>query len=182
MKNKRLCYAVLLVLFAPLFMGMRGRPNCEVCEAARDGDLKAFKKLYHNYPGVIAHRSRKGTCENFISENSTPLHHAARGGHLELVQFLIEKGADPNLIDNYGYRPIDLAMENKKTKTAKYLKMHGPGIKREQTLYFLKLGNWNYLWGMVLFEPLIGLAFFSFFLFVVMYLTFKLRNRKKNLN
>lgn len=41
----------------------------------------------------------------------TPLHMAARSGQTEIVQFLIESGADVNARDAYGQTPLSVAMD-----------------------------------------------------------------------
>jgi ankyrin repeat protein len=47
------------------------------------------------------HRGRGGT---------TPLHAAARGGHVEVAKYLVdEKGVDPSYEDEHGRTPLDCA-------------------------------------------------------------------------
>ena len=41
-------------------------------------------------------------------EGTSPLHEAARNGQLDLVKHLIELGADPNLKDGDGLKPVDV--------------------------------------------------------------------------
>ena len=51
--------------------------------------------------------------ENFINSRDhngrTPLHHAVINGYREVVELLVEKGADINAADNFGFTPLDLA-------------------------------------------------------------------------
>jgi hypothetical protein len=45
---------------------------------------------------------------------STPLGHAIRAGHLEIVKILVEGGSDPDLTEEMSYeRPIDMALKLK---------------------------------------------------------------------
>ena len=46
----------------------------------------------------------------------------ARGGYLDIVQFLIEKGADPKLKDKNGKTAYAYAVENEESDVADYLK------------------------------------------------------------
>lgn len=41
----------------------------------------------------------------------TPLHHAAYGGHAELAQALISRGASVNALDHLGNTPLALASQ-----------------------------------------------------------------------
>lgn len=44
---------------------------------------------------------------------NTPLHWAARGGQLEAVRFLLDRGADTDLKNQQGERPVDLVPREK---------------------------------------------------------------------
>jgi glyoxylase-like metal-dependent hydrolase (beta-lactamase superfamily II) len=59
----------------------------EIHDAAQQGDLAKLKMLLEKNPGLIEARS-----EN----EKTPLHFAAQAGFKEIVELLIEKGADVN--------------------------------------------------------------------------------------
>ena len=52
---------------------------------------------------------------------TTPLHNAAFGGHKEVVELLIAKGADVNGKDDVGKTPLDTAIG----ETADLLRKHG---------------------------------------------------------
>uniref|UniRef100_A0A0D9VPH7 Uncharacterized protein n=1 Tax=Leersia perrieri TaxID=77586 RepID=A0A0D9VPH7_9ORYZ len=43
------------------------------------------------------------------SEGDTPLHHAARGEHLDVVNLLLDHGACPKKVNNYGQAPAEMA-------------------------------------------------------------------------
>jgi ankyrin repeat protein len=68
---------------------------------AKDYDsLHWIEYLFKNGPGPnVNHKNEMG---------STPLHSAARMGYLDGVEFLVEKGADVNAVNNdgYGYTPL----------------------------------------------------------------------------
>jgi len=42
------------------------------------------------------------------NEGTSALHTAVQAGRTETVRYLIEKGANPNLVDSNGRKPIDL--------------------------------------------------------------------------
>jgi ankyrin repeat protein len=42
-------------------------------------------------------------------DGESPLHKASEKGHVDVVWLLLEHGADPNISDNYGKTPSDVA-------------------------------------------------------------------------
>ena len=56
----------------------------------------------------------------------THLNHAAEGGHKELIELLIENGADLNVKDEtLGKTPLGWAIHRKKTEAADLIRKHG---------------------------------------------------------
>ena len=55
----------------------------------------------------------------------TPLHWAAQNGTLEVVQYLIVKGANINAIDNFGWTPLHYAIFSGNTEIVKFLLSKG---------------------------------------------------------
>jgi ankyrin repeat protein len=54
-------------------------------------------------------------------EKLTPLHLAARSGHMETTKLLVHSGANVNAMDNFGNTPLDWAQQNGYTEVAKFL-------------------------------------------------------------
>lgn len=51
----------------------------------------------------------------------TPLHAASAGDSLEIVKYLVEKGADVNAEDKFQETPFDIASDYKNQEIANYL-------------------------------------------------------------
>ncbi|CAL8268903.1 unnamed protein product [Arctogadus glacialis] len=51
----------------------------------------------------------------------TVLHDAARDGYLDMVQVLVRHGADANLVDDRGNRPVHLAVQEGHTEVVRLL-------------------------------------------------------------
>ena len=66
------------------------------------GDLANVKKLVEAYPEIVAVRG---------GYNRTPLHFAAAYGHKDVVNYLLENGADPTALDEYSETPADAAAQ-----------------------------------------------------------------------
>ena len=72
----------------------------ELMNAVSKGDMKALEKLI-----------KDDTDLNKQYDNITPLNLAAARNDKEMVKFLVEKGADINLEDGYGYTPLMKAID-----------------------------------------------------------------------
>ena len=51
--------------------------------------------------------------------------HYAADGYKEVVELLIAKGADVNVLDGGGYTPLDRAIKKNHTEIADLLRKHG---------------------------------------------------------
>jgi ankyrin repeat protein len=102
-------------------------PDISIQDAAKEGNIKAIKQ--HIAAGTDVNAKGDG--------ESTPLHWAAYGGHKEIAELFIAKGADVNAIGipirklgvNYLGRPrktpLDVATMSSHTETADLLRKHG---------------------------------------------------------
>lgn len=81
----------LTVLLFAVALGQTPALDEDLLTAARKGDLAGVKALLEKGAGLET-KSRYG---------QTPLFFAARGGHEELVKFLLAKGATPNVNDTF---------------------------------------------------------------------------------
>ena len=77
---------IFIVFLLFFFFAIPALPE-EIHDAARQGDLAKIKRLLEKNPGLLEARNQN---------EKTPLHFAAQGGHKEIVEFLIGKGADIN--------------------------------------------------------------------------------------
>jgi ankyrin repeat protein len=84
----------LVVFFSPVHAG-------DIHKAAKDGELETVKRLLGGEPGLINTVNRYG---------QTALLIACYSGHQEIVDFLIEKGADVKQRDKFGAAPLHMAV------------------------------------------------------------------------
>ncbi|MGN7169236.1 ankyrin repeat domain-containing protein [Paenibacillus cellulositrophicus] len=90
-------------------------------EAASDHDLKTLKYLLNQ--GVDINYNQPDMVYPY---QATPLTVAARMGNMGMVKFLIEHGADVTKAEKDGDRPYTIAVSNKDTVMADYLKSLEP--------------------------------------------------------
>ncbi|MHB1000775.1 MAG: ankyrin repeat domain-containing protein [Armatimonadota bacterium] len=75
-----------------------------VFDAVRIGDLARVTQMLDTDPGLIA-------VIDSGYRDSTLLHHAAETGQVAVAKYLLEKGADINATDRWGWTPLGLAIE-----------------------------------------------------------------------
>ena len=93
--------------------------------AAALGNLARVKQLADEDPSLV---NRSAKYVTYYIGSGTPLHNAASRGHMEIVKFLLSRGADPNLreegIAPYG-RALYSAVYDGHFEIAKLLLEHG---------------------------------------------------------
>jgi 7,8-dihydropterin-6-yl-methyl-4-(beta-D-ribofuranosyl)aminobenzene 5'-phosphate synthase len=75
----------------------------DILKAAQQGDIDTVKKLLNKNPDLLKTKDENGI---------TPMHVAANGGHKEIIELLLSKGADANIKDNNGRTPLFFAAGN----------------------------------------------------------------------
>jgi ankyrin repeat protein len=75
--------------------------SAEIHDAASDGDLAKVRALVEKNPALVNLKD--------AASGSTPLHEAARKGHVAVVEFLLASKADVNARDRSNLTPLKLA-------------------------------------------------------------------------
>lgn len=102
----RILLVSILLAFVMLFQGCASSP---LISAINSGDLVAFKSLVNSENLDQSHRGL------------TPLMYAAKVGNLEIIKYLLDKGANINSQDDYGYTALHYAVEDNKLDAVKLL-------------------------------------------------------------
>jgi len=90
-------------------MESEARSKEELLIAADIGDLDKVKEILGDHKDWIDFRNVKIKAYNKLGG---ALHYAARSGHLEIVQYLLENGADVNICDIEDWTPIHYSNYN----------------------------------------------------------------------
>ena len=83
-----------------------------ILELSAIGDLAGVVSFLESDPTLTNQRDRRGL---------SALHHAARCGHVELIEALIERGADMHAANRHGHSPLSIAVEQRQLESVKCL-------------------------------------------------------------
>jgi ankyrin repeat protein len=116
-KKSRVTWILTLVGFLISFGGLAFAD--EIHNLAQKGDLEGVKTQIEQNPELINARDKEGR---------TPLHWACRGVHLEIVRFLVDKGADVNVEDYNKIVPLHSLAVRNNTKAIELLLAKGANV------------------------------------------------------
>lgn len=108
-------------LIHELGLDIRQHAGAVLRQAASDHDLKTLTYLLDQ--GVDINYNKPDMVYPY---EATPLTVAARMGNLNMVRFLVERGADIMMTEKDGERPYTIAVSSKHTAMAEYLKSLEP--------------------------------------------------------
>ena len=91
----------------------------DIHQAVQEGNLSLVKEIIENQPKSIFLEGPDGL---------TPLHHAARLGHIEIIDILVSKGADVNILSSNRETPLHSAALTGKRDAAAWLIEKGASV------------------------------------------------------
>ncbi len=106
--------AAIFSLWAPALVAL------DIHDAAKAGDLAKVKAIIEREPGLIGAKDETGR---------TPLHWACRGVHVDVVKYLVERGADVNAQDRSSITPLHSVASRGHLEAARVLVGAGAGLE-----------------------------------------------------
>jgi ankyrin repeat protein/DNA-directed RNA polymerase specialized sigma24 family protein len=77
-------------------------------------------------PKLLLEKGADARSRDVASDGMTPLHHAAAwGGQAAVAGLLIEKGVDVNILDDFGWTPLDYAIDRGRKEMVAFFKSKG---------------------------------------------------------
>ncbi len=119
------CRSIIALVISILLTGVAAGHAAEIHTAAQAGNVEKVKELLSQDPALI------GARDNF---QRTPLHWACRGVHFELVNYLVEQGADANAADVNGITPLHSVASRGHREAARVLIDKGARIDQRSTI------------------------------------------------
>ena len=116
----RMVSLCLLVCSAFLFVGCPPDSDVEtIHKPAHEGDLKRVKEIIKKDPSQINIQDIRGF---------TPLQLASGKGHIQVVEYLLERGADTESGNDVGDRPLSFAAKFGHYETVRMLLERGAEV------------------------------------------------------
>ena len=115
---------LVLIVAAVVLVGCGGPPK-DIWEAAEQGDIEAVKEYLAAGTDVNAGGGLDDNGEPLLW---TPLHHAAWGGHKEIAELLIAKGAEVDANHDGEGTPLDSAIIGGEKEIAELLIDEGADV------------------------------------------------------
>jgi len=109
--------ALVLLVLSPACS--KGKPPADIFAAALNGDLNRVQTLVAENPDLVNAQNQSGL---------TPLHLAAIKGQVAIAEFLLQKGADPNLAEANGDTPLHFAASYGYVEIVRSLLEHGAKV------------------------------------------------------
>ena len=106
-------------LVLAVLLSATGLAGQDIHAAVRKGDLAAAKAAVEEDPGQI---------EALNASRSTPLIVAASAGHIQVIAFLLDKGADIQAVNKWGMTALHYAVDKGHVEVAKMLLEKGADI------------------------------------------------------
>ncbi|KAF7495368.1 Poly [ADP-ribose] polymerase tankyrase-1 [Sarcoptes scabiei] len=108
-------------LIASHHLTSRGNPENRLLEASRTGDLELVQMILEKHPHLV-------NCRDVDGRQSTPLHFAAGYNRLDVVEYLLEHGADVRAKDKGGLVPLHNACSYGHYEVAELLLKKGANV------------------------------------------------------
>ncbi len=112
---------LIIVGAVPVFVGcLESDYPQDIHRAVAQGDLENTRRMIENIPELIHQKDK--------DSGATPLHITVANGHLEIVRFLLSKGASVDVKNKQGETPFLLAIVNGRKEIAHILIKEGIDI------------------------------------------------------